>query len=91
MIKLTRHETETIIRRSEDDKYWDIYSDVPRDIRRILAMAEAFGCETHTTPFGGVRCLVPVAALTFRKYRGGAGHLDSLIKLRERDDETLEG
>lgn len=68
MSKLAQHETETIIRRSADDKFWDIYSDIPRDMRRIIAMAEAFGCEVKETQHGGVRCRVPVRALTFRKY-----------------------
>lgn len=70
MPKLTRQETETIIRRSESDGYFDVYSDIPRDIRRILAAAKAFDCEVQETSHGGVRCLLPLRALTFRKSKG---------------------
>lgn len=87
MAKLTRQETETIIRRSESDIYFDVYSDIPRDIRRILRSVAAFGCETHATDYGGVRCRLPARALTFRMSRGNP---NAFKKGYESNDETSE-
>lgn len=89
MSKLTRQETETIIRRSESDGYFDIYSDIPRDIRRILQAAEAFGCEVHKTEYGGVRCRLPLKALTFRAKKGHPGNPNA-FKRGDRDEASDE-
>lgn len=71
-------------------RYFDVYSDIPRDIRRILRAAEAFGCEVHATDHGGVRCLLPLRALTFRASKGGKGNTEALMRKREEDAANHE-
>ena len=66
MSKLTRKEMETIIRRSDDERFWDIYSACPRDITRIRRAVEGFGGEIKELPHGDVRAKIPLRAITFR-------------------------
>lgn len=69
MSKLTRAEMETIIRRSDDERSWDIYSACPRDINRIRKTVAAFGGQITELPNGDLRATVPLKALTFRASR----------------------
>lgn len=62
----TRAETETIIRRSDDERFWDIYSGCPRDIRRIRKSVVAFGGEIKEGKDRSIRAKLPLKALTFR-------------------------
>jgi hypothetical protein len=49
-----------------DDKTFDVYSDIPRDIFRLRKSAAAYGCEVEDHE-GGIRVRnLPVRALTFR-------------------------
>ena len=59
MAHITRAERETVIRRSEDDKFWDCYSCVPADVRRLRKIAESWGVEVTEMPYDGVRVLIP--------------------------------
>ena len=63
---LSRAERETIIRRSDDERHWDIYSASPRDINRIKRMVKAFDGELTELPGGDIRAKVPINAITFR-------------------------
>jgi hypothetical protein len=66
MARLSRSETETVIRRSADQHCWDIYSSIPKDISRIKKMVLAFGGQLDESNEGDVRAAVPLCALTFR-------------------------
>lgn len=66
MIELTRPEMETVIRRSDDDRHWNIYSACRRDISRIRRMVSAFGGEIVDLPYGAILAKVPLKAITFR-------------------------
>jgi hypothetical protein len=49
-----------------DDKTFDVYSDIPRDIFRLRKSAAAYGCEVEDHE-GGIRVRnLPVRAITFR-------------------------
>lgn len=64
---LTRAERETIIRRSDDERGWDIYSACPRDISRIRKAVAAFGGTISEGPHGDIRATLPLKAITFRQ------------------------
>ena len=70
MTVLTKIERETVIRRSMADDMWDVFSDIPRDIRRIIATAKAFDCSWEIRRDGSVWATFPTRALTFRAHNG---------------------
>ena len=66
---MTNQERETIIRRSAIDKCFDVWSDIPRDIRRLRKSALAFGCEIEELDSGAIRVRqLPIVAITFRAH-----------------------
>ena len=89
---MTNQERETIIRRSASDKCFDVWSDIPRDIRRLRKSAEAFGCEVEECDSGAIRVRdLPVRAITFRaSSKLPVGNPDSLNRgvARRKTEET---
>ena len=83
---MTNEERETIIRRSASDKAFDVWSDVPRDIRRLRKSAAAFGCEIEEYASGAIRVReLPIRAITFRASgKGRPGNSDALNASRNR-------
>jgi hypothetical protein len=72
--KLTPHERETIIRTSDADECWFVYSDSPAMIRQLKALVKRVGgMEEPAQTTTGYRCVLPKAAvnavLARRKYR----------------------
>jgi hypothetical protein len=73
-IRLTAAERETIIRTSDAEEGWVVYSDSPAMIRRLQALVERVGGqEEPAQPGTGYRCVVPKAAVNAlvarRRYR----------------------
>lgn len=67
--RLTRAETETLIRRSADEKCYDIFTEIPKDIRRFRRLADAYGLPVEETQYGIRLRGVPLGALMVRKTR----------------------
>ena len=62
--KLTLEERETIIRTSDAEEYWFVYSDSPAMIRQLIALVERVGGkEEPAQTTTGYRCVLPKAAV----------------------------
>lgn len=70
MRKLSQVETETVIRRSASDNTFDVWTAIPRDIRRLRKSAAAFGCAVEELGDAIRVRNLPVRALTFRASSG---------------------
>jgi hypothetical protein len=59
-------ERETIIRISDDEESWDVYTSSPKWYRRISKIADALGIEP-TLAQGGARFTLPTRCVSLRK------------------------
>jgi hypothetical protein len=87
-IKLTAAERETIIRTSDAEEGWVVYSDSPAMIRQLRVLVKRVGGQEEPTQTGtGYRCVLPKTAVNAlvarRRYRPltGAGRQARVARL----------
>lgn len=87
--RIASSERETVIRRSMADHEWDVWTCVPRDMRRLERSAKAFGADIEYLGDAIRVRNLPVRALTFRaKDTSKASAPD---EANSRDDEGENG
>lgn len=64
---LTLVEQETIIGRSADENFWDVYSCLPSEIKQFKRYAALWGIELKILADGSIRGKFPLEFLTFNK------------------------
>lgn len=64
----TREEQETVIRcNGTPNADWEIYSCIPKHVRKLTSLAEEWGVEVSTPHDGGIIVTLPSKAISFRK------------------------